>query len=78
MANFKNNVCIQQLFDRSLKLCVHIRYFSWHQMMGYKWVKLLKSDRFIIFELNTSSYRVFYGLFKNHKFMAIEQKKLKL
>ncbi len=44
----------------------------------YKWVKLPKSDRFNIFELNTSSYRVFYGLSENHKIIEIEQIKLKL
>ncbi len=46
--------------------------------MDCKWVKLSKSGRFKMFELNTSSYRVFYGLSENHKIIEIEQIKLKL
>ncbi len=46
--------------------------------VDYKWVKLSKSGRFKNFELNTSSYRVFYGLSEKNKIIGIEQIKLKL
>ncbi len=46
--------------------------------MDCKWVKLSKIRPVKIFELNTSSYRVFYGLSENHKIIEIGQIKLKL
>ncbi len=46
--------------------------------MDYKWVKLSKSGCFKSFELNTSSYRVFYGLSENRKMIVIKQIKLQV
>ncbi len=46
--------------------------------VDYKWVKLLKLSYFKIFELNTSSCRVFCGLSENQKISANGQIKQKL
>ncbi len=50
----------------------------WKKIMDFKWVKMPKLGCFENFELNTTSYRVFYGLSKNHKIIEIEQAKLEL
>ena len=43
-----------------------------------QWVILLKTACYEKFELNTSSYRVFYGLLEYHKIITIEPTELKL
>ncbi len=45
---------------------------------GLKWVKLSKSGCFDVCELNTSSYRDFYGLSENLKIIEIGVTKVEL
>ncbi len=46
--------------------------------MDYKWGKLSNLGYFKIFELNTPSNGIFYGLSENHKITEIRPTKLKL
>ncbi len=64
-------------------MCLDLRFFLGTKCEKkpwaiYKWVILSKLSRFELFELNTSSYRVFDGLSENQKIIEIEQTKLKL
>ena len=46
--------------------------------MDYKWAILSKLGRFKNFKLNSSSYRIFYGLSEKHKIIEIGSSELKL
>ena len=50
----------------------------WQKTMDYKWVKMPKLGRFKNFKLNTSSYRIFYGLSDDNKIIEIHGIELEL